>query len=102
VALIDFYLSAEHRDHAGEGCPTARFGPDLAREDEVGLARAPYMQGVEAFARWLTTDSGEQGQNVDFATVSMLVGAIILARATAGSSISDEILQASRAALATR
>lgn len=46
------------------------------------------------FARWLSTDGNE-----DLATLSMLVGALTLARATAGSDLSERILAAAHEAL---
>lgn len=107
-AFLDDYLTAAHRDAPGLGCPSAGFGGDLAHaatggpgaagaagpagpaaEDE---ARAAYARGVETYARRLGRD-GEP----DLAAVSTMVGAIILARATAGTELSDRILAAARA-----
>jgi TetR/AcrR family transcriptional repressor of nem operon len=93
-ALVDYYLSAGHRDDAGDGCPAAGLSVDVAREGAGSPAREPYADGVEAFARWMATDGGE-----DLAAVSTLVGALLLARATRGTELSDRILAASRAAL---
>jgi len=89
--FLDTYLSAAHRDDPGHGCPSAGFGGDLAREDPGNRAKIPYAEGVELYAQWL---------DGDLAAVSTLVGAIVLARATAGTEISDRILAAARAALA--
>ncbi|MET3422089.1 TetR/AcrR family transcriptional repressor of nem operon [Actinoplanes tereljensis] len=82
------YLSPEHRDNPGIGCPAAGFGGDLAREDG---ALPAYTQGVDLYAEWLGDD---------LAAVSTLVGAMVLARATAGTELSDRILEAAKAALA--
>ncbi len=92
-AFLDTYLSAAHRDDPGHGCPSAGFGGDLAREDPGNTAKIPYAEGVELYARWL---------DGDLAAVSTLVGAIVLARATAGTEISDRILAAARTALAAK
>ena len=93
AAFLDSYLSAAHRDDPGHGCPSAGFGGDLAREDPGNKAKIPYAEGVELYARWL---------DGDLAAVSTLVGAIVLARATAGTAISDRILAAARAALSEK
>lgn len=45
-ALVDFYLSAEHRDQPGTGCPTAGFAGDMAREPVAGEVRETYAAGV--------------------------------------------------------
>jgi TetR/AcrR family transcriptional regulator, transcriptional repressor for nem operon len=81
------YLSAEHRDSPGHGCPTAGFGGDLARAEPGAEARAAYAAGVEAYAHWLGDDLGK---------LSTIVGAMVLARATAGTELSDRILAAAR------
>ena len=107
AAFLDEYLSAAHRDAPGRGCPSAGFGGDLARlEPPTGKpagpsadrdARAAYADGVESYARWLGRD-GEP----DLAALSTLVGAMILARATAGTDVSDRILDAARADIVRR
>jgi TetR/AcrR family transcriptional regulator, transcriptional repressor for nem operon len=93
TAFVEGYLSAEHRDQPGDGCPAAGFGGDLAHEK--GSAAIPaYASGIEAYGRALGT-GGEE----DLAAVATLVGAMVLARATAGTEISDRILEAARKTL---
>lgn len=93
-ALVDFYLSTEHRDEPGTGCPAAGFAGDMAHESAVEEARETYAVGVEDFARWLSTDSDD-----GLLTVATLVGAILLARATAGTPLSQQILTSTHEAL---
>ncbi|WP_306214073.1 TetR/AcrR family transcriptional regulator [Actinoplanes sp. RD1] len=93
AAYVERYLSAQHRDHPATGCPCAGFGGDLARGPQDAAVRT-YAQGVEAYARAL----GPAGEG-DLAAVSTLVGAMILARATRGTEVSDRILAAAREAL---
>ncbi|AWE48539.1 MULTISPECIES: TetR/AcrR family transcriptional regulator [Streptomyces] len=92
--LIDVYLSAEHRDNAADGCPLAGFAPDRARATGDSEAHRVYAQGARDFAEALATED----QN-GLTRLSTLVGALTLARATKGTPISDEILDAARAAL---
>jgi TetR/AcrR family transcriptional repressor of nem operon len=82
------YLSPEHRAARGDGCPAAGFGGDLSHENP-GAAVGAYAQGVELYAR-------ELGSLADVAT---LVGALVIARATEGTEISDRVLEAARQAL---
>ncbi|MEV0903082.1 TetR family transcriptional regulator [Actinoplanes sp. NPDC049802] len=97
AAFLDGYLSPTHRDDPGAGCPTAGFGGDVARSGGGDAARYAYAKGVEGFARRLGSD-GEP----DLAALSTMVGALILARATAGTALSDRILAAARESLGSR
>ena len=92
--LIDVYLSAEHRDNAADGCPLAGFAPDRARAAGDSEAHRVYAQGARDFAEALATEDQD-----GLARLSTLVGALTLARATKGTPISEEILDAARAAL---
>ncbi|WP_353946888.1 TetR/AcrR family transcriptional regulator [Streptomyces sp. HUAS MG91] len=93
-AFIDTYLSVEHRDDAADGCPVSGLATDIARDGEDREARRVYTEGVRAFADRLTTD--EQDGVTSLCT---LVGALVLARATKGDPLSEEILETARAAL---
>ncbi|WP_222839792.1 MULTISPECIES: TetR/AcrR family transcriptional regulator [Rhodococcus] len=93
-SLIDTYLSVEHRDNPADGCPAAALAVDMAREPEDAEARRVYTQGVGAFAEGLA-DGDQDG----IARLCTMVGAILLSRATKGSTVSEEILTAARAAL---
>ncbi|MDX3236969.1 TetR/AcrR family transcriptional regulator [Streptomyces sp. ME03-5709C] len=90
-ALLAEYLSVEHRDDPADGCPAAGFAGDVAREPEH---REIYAKGVEEAAGWIAP--GDAGLGA-YAT---LVGGILLARATAGTPLSERILHAAHAAAA--
>jgi TetR/AcrR family transcriptional repressor of nem operon len=85
------YLSPTHRDNPGPGCPAAGFAGDLAHDPEERASAA-----VRAYARGIGLYASELGSIPDVAT---LVGAMILARATAGTELSDRILTETREAL---
>ncbi len=93
-ALINTYLSLEHRDSPADGCPVAALVTDMAREVEEHEARRIYTEGVGDFAEWLTTEDQD-----GITRLCTMLGALVLARATNGSPLSEEILTASRAAL---
>ncbi|MFD4948118.1 TetR/AcrR family transcriptional regulator [Streptomyces sp. NPDC058239] len=93
-ALIDTYLSIEHRDSAADGCPVAALATDMAREPGDRQARRVYTEGVGDFAEWLTTEEQD-----GITRLCTMLGALVLARATKGSPLSEEILTAARAAL---
>lgn len=95
--VIDHYLSAEHRDEPGEGCPL----PTLAAE--LGLRGQPSATSDAMVARMtallagcrLTAAPGDQG----IVALAAMVGALTLARAVSDRAESDRILATVRAAL---
>ncbi|MFE0688724.1 TetR/AcrR family transcriptional regulator [Streptomyces xiamenensis] len=93
-AVIDSYLSVEHRDSAADGCPVAALATDMAREPEDREARRVYAEGVGDFARVLATDEQD-----GITRLCTMLGALVLARATKGSPLSEEILATAHAAL---
>ncbi|MFG2548198.1 TetR/AcrR family transcriptional regulator [Streptomyces sp. NPDC048594] len=93
-ALIDTYLSVEHRDDPADGCPVAALASDIARDGGGREARRVYAEGVADFADFLATD--DQDGIVRLCT---LLGALVLSRATSGSPLSEEILATAHAAL---
>jgi TetR/AcrR family transcriptional repressor of nem operon len=66
----------------------------MAREPTAEEVRETYAAGVEKFAAWLSTDTDD-----GLPTVATLVGAILLARATEGTELSEKILEATHKAL---
>ena len=66
----------------------------MAREAGDREARRVYTEGVGDFAEWLATEDQD-----GIARLCTMVGALVLARATKGSPLSEEILTAAREAL---
>jgi TetR/AcrR family transcriptional regulator, transcriptional repressor for nem operon len=94
-AFRDLYLSASHRDSAGQGCPIAALACDVARADNT--TRQVMTEGVEARVAQLQrgwTDAPEP-RAAAIRDLAALVGAIVIARAIDGP-LSDEVLAASR------
>ncbi|BBJ43493.1 TetR family transcriptional regulator [Streptomyces antimycoticus] len=99
-ALIEFYLSTEHRDQPGTGCPAAGLAGDMARDAGAGEAGRCYANGLAEFTRWLSEN--EQDESDGLAAMATLVGAILLSRATTGTEFSEAILKAARDTLTPR
>ena len=71
------------------------FAADLAREpDQATRAHHIYINGVRNLAARLAT-----GDDDGMAQLCTMVGALVLARATQGDPLSEELLQAARTAL---
>jgi TetR/AcrR family transcriptional repressor of nem operon len=105
AAFVQAYLSAQHRDHPGEGCPVAALAVDAARTG--GALSGVFAKGVERnitrFARMAgalpaDADPTPEQRAQAVATLSTLVGALVLARATAAAdpALSDAILETAR------
>ncbi|CAO3433077.1 TetR/AcrR family transcriptional regulator [Azospirillum endophyticum] len=99
--LLASYLSPRHRDHSAAGCPMAAFGVDVARQG--GSARSAFTRGLRPFldrlSRLVPGRSTEAKRKAALATLSGMVGALILARAVDDPVLSDEILDAARVSL---
>jgi TetR/AcrR family transcriptional repressor of nem operon len=102
-AITDAYLRSEHRDHPGSGCPVSALASDIAREAADKPVRAVYLDGLKQMLTSLTTLSTDADADIGAAEqtalqrMAMLVGALTLARATAGDPVSDAFLDAGRA-----
>jgi TetR/AcrR family transcriptional repressor of nem operon len=96
---LDDYLSPSHRDDPKGGCPTGSLPVDVGRQS-IGAQQA-FAHGIECYVR-LIEDAFpprvQRKREVAIATLSTLVGAIILSRAVrdARPRFSTEILQAAR------
>ncbi|MET7452125.1 TetR/AcrR family transcriptional regulator [Streptomyces sp. NPDC005574] len=93
-ALVDTYLSVQHRDNPAEGCPVAGLAQDMARDSGSREAHRVYAEGVGDFAEWLATEDQD-----GIARLCTMVGALVLSRATRDTPLSEEILTAARTAL---
>jgi TetR/AcrR family transcriptional repressor of nem operon len=101
-AFFQRYLSAGHRDDPGAGCATAALAADASRRPLGNPLRAAVADGVERMVEILERLSPAEGQAARadaLASFATLVGAVVLARATAGVPLSDEILESARARL---
>jgi TetR/AcrR family transcriptional regulator, transcriptional repressor for nem operon len=102
--VVGAYLSPAHRDHPEAGCAVAALAADVTRAS--GTARAAYTaqvrDNIDFLARAIDQHNpGSAGTRQEAITaLAALVGAILMARATEGTSLSDEILATVRHALA--
>jgi TetR/AcrR family transcriptional regulator, transcriptional repressor for nem operon len=95
-ALTRAYLSKEHLEGPDSGCPMAALGSEMPRQaPEVRRAATRRIkEAVDLVARQLP-DWGKPGAHEQaLATVSMMVGAMVLARAVDDPKLSDAIRSA--------
>lgn len=100
-ALINGYLSAEHRDQPETGCVAAALSAEMARrpvETKTAFTDG-YSEMVELIASTLpATVRGKRRRALAMAVFASLVGSMSLARAVADEALSDEILSLGRQA----
>jgi TetR/AcrR family transcriptional repressor of nem operon len=102
IAALELYISREHRDMRGQGCPAAALSCEAARQpEETRLAFGAGIESlVQALEQGLRTQQA-QSSNLRAQAISNLaqaVGAIVLSRACPDdATLADEILDACRA-----
>jgi TetR/AcrR family transcriptional repressor of nem operon len=100
-ALVNGYLSADHRDQPETGCIAAALSAEMARRPmETKTAfTGGYAEMVELIASTLpATIRGKRRRTLAMAVFASLVGSMSLARAVADTNLSDEILSLGRQA----
>jgi len=99
--LVDGYLNAWHRDHPESGCGVAGIAADVSRAD--GSARAAYTHQVReclsVLAGLIDNADRQVGEHEAVFTLSVLVGAISMARAVDNPDLSQQILTNAAVAL---
>lgn len=102
AAFVSRYTTKAHRDQPALGCPVAALADDAAREPFKGQLRKTFAAGVESLVEGLQTLLGPRGKSgrrdEALADVALLVGALVISRATKGQPISEEVLDAARKA----
>jgi len=106
AAIIEGYLTPENRTAVGTSCPMAALATDVAREAADKPVRKTFRKGLERLIAALAEVEparGADGARVQaLSELATLVGAMVLARATLGHPLSDEIMDAARQSLLTR
>lgn len=94
-AILRPYFSTRHRDNPGDGCPISAFTPDMCHEPADTALQHTFIEGVEQSLQ-VFAQLQDEDREAMLAKYAMMIGALTLARATRGSSLSDEFLEAAR------
>ncbi len=101
--IITDYLSTERRDRSNDICPTAAFTAEVSQDESNPKIRETYINGLEslvaAFGATMVKEDEAASKSAALVEYSLMVGALMLARAAGKSSLSDEILAAVRSHL---
>jgi len=99
------YLSRRNRDTPGDACPLAALAADVGRMPPGAPVRKAFTDGVAVILDKLVSVQapGEAGavEQKALTDLAALVGALILARATLGSELSEKFLSGVSAELRT-
>ena len=98
VAYLNAYLSSEHRNAVGEGCPTAALVADIRRQTPA--ARLAMTDGfrsqIDRIARAITAPDAPDARRRAIGAWSAMVGAVVIARAIEDQALSDQVLDETR------
>ncbi|BAN26685.1 TetR/AcrR family transcriptional regulator [Caballeronia insecticola] len=100
-AAVAAYLSAEHRDNPGGGCPFVALSGELARGSEE--VRHAATEGIERLIAMFASEIDAPpaaAKKRALLMVSTMIGALSLARMVDDATLSDTILREARKALA--
>ncbi|MGA2551097.1 MAG: TetR/AcrR family transcriptional regulator [Burkholderiaceae bacterium] len=99
-SIVENYLTQRQRDHYGRSCPLTCLAVDVGREGLDKPVRAAFRDGLASLASVLMKlvpgRDRTKARQLALAQLSTLVGAVVLARATHGDPVSDEILESVR------
>jgi TetR/AcrR family transcriptional repressor of nem operon len=97
AAFADWYTSTAHRDNPADGCAVVALGSEIPRAEE--RVRVAYREQVERYLAHLERlNGGDRHQAI--ASLSALVGGVLVARAVDDPALSEEILRNVREAVA--
>src|SRR5262245_11456085 len=81
-AVVESYLSPDHRDRPRDGCPFASLGVELARADAKTRAAATegFLNYVEVLASHCESLPPDQANKPAIAAATTMIGAVTMAR----------------------
>ena len=97
---LDRYLSTAHRDAPGKGCTMAALAADIRQESRVKATFTGHVKTIiEKMASNFSWRSKRSARGGSIRVLSIMVGALILARAVDDEVFSKEILREARRGL---
>ncbi|WP_438950895.1 TetR/AcrR family transcriptional regulator [Porticoccus sp.] len=96
TAIVDRYLSRNHRDNPGEGCLLAALGPDLSRQgaDVRHAASGAIRSALDFLTKLVPGKSKAAKRQKAISAYATLVGTMVMARIVDDPILSQEILDA--------
>jgi TetR/AcrR family transcriptional repressor of nem operon len=100
-AIVDHYLSVEHRDNLSGGCPYVALAGELARSSEEvrEITTSNLLSLIDLIAGQLPDMSPAAARKQALVVLSTMVGALSLARVVTDTKLSASILHEARKSL---
>ena len=100
ATIVETYLTPLHRDDAGHGCAVPALGAEIARESPKTRKAfaAKLEQMVDVLAEQLPDVPRKAARKQALATLSTMVGTLVLSRIAGSGELSEDILGAGREA----
>ncbi len=98
ATIVETYLTPLHRDDPGHGCAVTALGAEIARESPKTRKAfaAKLEQMLDMLAEQMPDVPRKAARKQALATMSTMVGALVLSRIAGSGEFSDEILGAGR------
>jgi TetR/AcrR family transcriptional repressor of nem operon len=102
-AIVNDYLSPEHRKGRAHGCPLAALGSELARSDKSTRSAATkgILKMIAEVAERMKDPGTERAKKSASVFLATMLGALTISRIVADPKVSNEILAAARAKLSS-
>lgn len=97
-AVLDFYLSPDHRAARAQGCPMVALGSDAARQGpEVKAAfEAGLKTHLDIMSKLVPSSGKADDAGTPMAITALMIGAVMLSRMVNDTDLGNEILSAAR------
>jgi TetR/AcrR family transcriptional regulator, transcriptional repressor for nem operon len=103
-AIVNTYLSPEHRDNPGQGCAVPALAAEIARES--AKTRKAFAGGMAQLIEMLASQfhgvTPKAARKQAMATLATMMGSLVMARVAGRGELSDEILKSGREAILKR
>jgi TetR/AcrR family transcriptional repressor of nem operon len=102
--IVDFYLTALHRDDPGHGCAVPALGAEIARENaKTRRAFATRLEEmIDMMADQILDVPRKTARRQAISTIATMMGTVVMSRIAGTGEISDEMLSAGREAVLDR
>lgn len=97
-AIVSSYLTVQHRDDVGNGCLLPALGAEIARADsKTRKAFTACLEDmVDVVAGEIADMSPKAARQRAMSIVAVMMGSLLLSRATGNSELSSDLLEAGR------
>ena len=104
AAIVEAYLSPQHRDNPGHGCAVPALGAEIARESPKTRKSfaAKLDQMITMMAEQFTAEAGKSARQQAMAAMATMMGTLVMARVAGSGELSEELLSAGRDAVLAR